>query len=65
MLHGVEVGAGVFQQRAEDEGKADSQVDIYGLDEAIGIWQGRAGPHHQGGHGQDCCNPYKICKTKI
>lgn len=57
VLHGVEVGAGVFEQRAEDEGEADPQVDVDGLDEAVGVRQGRASPHHQRGHGQDCGDP--------
>lgn len=57
MLRGVEVGAGVFEQRAEDEGEADPKVDVNGFDEAVSVWQRRAGPHHQRGHGQDCGDP--------
>lgn len=60
MLHGVEVGAGVLQQGAKDEGEADSQVDVYGFDEAVGIREGGAGSHHQGGHRQDRCHSCKI-----
>lgn len=60
MLHGVEVGTGVLQQCAKDEGEADSQVNIYGLDEAVGIGQGSAGAHHQCGHCQDRCHSWKI-----
>lgn len=58
VLHGVEVSAGVLQQGAEDEGEADSQVNIYGFDEAVGVRQGGAGTHHQSGHSQDCCNAW-------
>lgn len=57
VLYGVEVGAGVFQQRAKDEGEADPKVDVNGLDEAVCVWQRCAGPHHQCGHGQDCGDP--------
>lgn len=46
MLHGVEVGAGILQQGAEDEGEADSQVDVYSFDEAVGVGEGGAGSHH-------------------
>lgn len=60
VLHGVEVCAGVLQQCAEDEGEADSQVDIDGLDEAVGVGQGGAGAHHQRGHRQDSCDAWKI-----
>lgn len=61
MLHGVEVGAGVLQQGAKNEGEADSQVDVYGFDEAVGIGEGGAGSHHQRGHRQDRCHS---CKTR-
>lgn len=54
VLHGVKVSAGVLQQGPEDEGEADAQVNIYGLNEAVGVGQGGPGPHHQSGHGQDC-----------
>lgn len=60
MLHGVEVGAGVLQQGTKDEGEADSQVDVYGFDEAVGIREGGAGSHHQGGHRQDRSHSCKI-----
>lgn len=53
VLHGAEVGTGVLQQRAKDEGETDSQVNVDGLDEAVGVGQGGAGAHHQRGHGQD------------
>lgn len=46
MLHGVEMGAGILQQGTEDEGEADSQVDVDGFDEAVGIREGGAGSHH-------------------
>lgn len=47
------MSTGIFQQGTEDEGEADAQVNIYGLYEAVSIWQGCAGPHHESGHGQD------------
>lgn len=46
MLHGVEVSTGILQQGTEDEGEADSQVDVDGFDEAVGIREGGAGSHH-------------------
>lgn len=60
MLYGVEVSTGILQQGTKDEGEADSQVDVYSFDEAVGIREGGAGPHHQGGHGQDRCHSCKI-----
>lgn len=53
MLHGIKMGAGVLQQGTEDEGKTDAQVDIYGLDETVGIGKGSAGTHHQSRHRQN------------
>lgn len=53
MLHGIKMSTGIFQQGTEDEGEADAQVNIYGLYEAVSVWQGCAGPHHESGHGQD------------
>ena len=54
VLHSVKVGAGVLQQCTKDEGEADAQVNIYGLNEAVGIGQRSAGAHHQSSHGQNC-----------
>ena len=53
MLHGAKVGAGVLQQSPEDEGEADAQVHVDGLDEAVCVGQRGASAHHQCGHGQD------------
>jgi len=52
VLHGVEVGACVLHQGAEDEGEADAQVHVDGLDEAVGVGQRGAGARHQRGHGE-------------
>lgn len=53
---GAEVGHGVFNERSKDEAEADSQVNIDGLNEAVGVGQRRPGSHHQRGHGQHCCH---------
>lgn len=34
---GAEVGHGILNERPEDKAEADSQVNIDGLDEAVGI----------------------------
>lgn len=34
---GAEVGHGVFDERPEDEAEADAQVNVDGLDEAVGV----------------------------
>lgn len=36
---GAEVGHGVLNERPKDKAEADSQVNINGLDEAVGIGQ--------------------------
>lgn len=59
MCEGAEVGHGIFNQRAEDEAEADTQVDINSLDEAVGVRQRRPRPHHQSGHGQNCGHPWQ------
>lgn len=59
VLHGVEVSTGILQQCTKDEGEADAQVNIYGLNEAVGIGKGGAGPHHQSGHCQYCSHPWR------
>lgn len=59
MRKGAEVGHGVFNQRAEDEAEADSQVDINSLDEAVGVGQRCPRPHHQSGHGQNRGHPWQ------
>lgn len=51
---GAEVGHGVLNERSKDEAEADSQVNINGLNEAVGIGQRRPGSHHQSGHSQYC-----------
>lgn len=52
MSEGAEVGHGVLNERSKDEAEADSQVDVNGLDEAVGVGQRGPGSHHQSGHGQ-------------
>lgn len=49
----AEVGHRVLDQCSKDEAEADAQVHVYGLNEAVGIGQRRAGTHHQCGHSQD------------
>lgn len=56
---GAEVSHGVLDERPEDEAEADSQVNINGLDEAVGIGQRRPSAHHQSGHGQDCGHSWR------
>lgn len=58
MTEGAEVGHSVLNERSKDKAEADSQVNINGLNEAIGIGQWRPGSHHQSGHGQDCGHPW-------
>ena len=36
---GAEVGHGVLNERSKDEAEADSQVNVDGLNEAVGIGQ--------------------------
>lgn len=40
------MGHGVLDEGAKDEAEADAQVNIDGLDEAVGVGQGGAGAHH-------------------
>lgn len=39
VCEGAEVGHGVLDERPEDEAEADSQVNVDGLDEAVGVGQ--------------------------
>lgn len=56
---GAEVGHSVLNQCSKDKAEADSQVDINGLNEAVGIGQRSPGSHHQSGHGQYCGHSWK------
>lgn len=51
---GAEVSHSILNERSENKAKADSQVDINGLDEAVGVGERGPGPHHKCGHGQHC-----------
>lgn len=50
---GAEVCHGILNKCPKYEAEADSQVDIDGFDEAVGIGERRPGSHHQSGHGED------------
>lgn len=39
MSEGAEVGHGILNKRSEDKTEADSQVNVNGLNEAVGIGQ--------------------------
>lgn len=54
MCESAEVCHSILNERSKDETEADTQVDIYGLDEAVSIGQRCPGSHHQSGHGQYC-----------
>lgn len=46
------MGDCVFQEGPKHEAKADPQVHVDGLYEAVGVGKRSAGPDHQCGHGQ-------------
>ena len=59
------MGHCVLDEGAEDEAEADAQVHVDGLDEAVGVGQRGAGPHHQGGHGQHRGDPLVAKETRV
>lgn len=46
------MGDCILQEGPEHEAEADPQVHVDGLDEAVGVGEGSAGPDHQCGHRQ-------------
>ena len=59
------MGHRVLDQSAEDEAEADAQVDVDGLDEAVGVGQRGASAHHQGRHGEHCGDTWIADKHNI